>query len=134
MTITLALQIETVESDINLAKEMGFVSHEDTAILDSLRRLQKIEQQEPFCIIKDFANGCIFLYGADGYPCNLHGKGGTKLYALPVMQEGYKLVPIKPTGAMLEASIEIDWGDDDVWQHSRKKYKAMLAVSEVSHD
>jgi len=102
---TLEQQIEFIELLIPTYEATHGVIDNDKAILASLKRLQAIDAQEAVGVYTGEGLSSV-AWRDDVTVGELMGK---KLYALPplpAIPEGFVLVPIKPTKAMIDALCE----------------------------
>ena len=80
--VELADNLEKIYPDLSYKKQLE-IAKELRRLAEIERKYNDIMEQEPFCVVKDMLNGCVFLANSNGGACNLFGKGGTKLYTLP---------------------------------------------------
>ena len=124
---------ETLEQIIERIAEEEFDSPEKNNFRRAARRLvAALGAQEPVAIFNGFYE---VLPMFSEFPNKMDI--GTKLYAAPVVKEGWQMVPKEPTEAMLLAMIDgaysIEREQDEprltVYDAIRLEYKAMLAAA-----
>ena len=80
-----------------------------------------------------FSDSCSLLYsGAKGvnYEAEFMTKRAELFAHLRTTPEGFALVPVEPTKAMLDAAEKLDWGNEDIRGNCCNMFMAMMAVAD----